>query len=229
MLLDPRPLYDIYEVTCKLREKMYGGMSKDPEVIKAWVKATTGYDDELTAVQTAEALEVATEEKAEGMWTGFPKDERGLFVWTRQVKALLRESAIVLGITKKKRGSREIVHHGFEVKGEGGGSRVYLGGGGEGGGMGGGVLGEPDGADEGPIHVMTPRGPRTALKRQDYVEGRTFAFGVWILKTHPSETRHLGQVDVTQMLTFAQEDGLGASRSQGHGKFDVVRLDKVGT
>ena len=210
---DSAELYDRYSVSIRIREHIYGGTPIDGGLIKAWVKARTGFDDELTTAQTKEALEAQSEEEAEGMWTGFPCDERGLFIWTRQIKAMLRESATLLGITKKKRGSRQIIQHGFEVRGPDHDSRVYLG------------VTEPTGSHEGPIHVMTPKGPRTALKRQDYVESPTLSFAVWILKTAPQETRHLGEKDLVRMLTHCQENGIGASRSQGHGKFDVTEFD----
>lgn len=215
MKFDSKPLYDRYNVTIAVREHIYGGTPKNPDIIKAWIKARTGFDDDLTKAQTEEALETQTDEEAESMWTGFPSDELGLFVHTRQLKAMLRESAVLLRITKKKIGSRQIIQHGFEVRGPEHDSRIYLG------------VTEPTGSHEGPIHVMTPKGPRTALKRQDYVEKPQLSFAVWILKTAPQETRHLGEKDLVQMLTHCQENGFGACRSQGHGKFDVIEFSKI--
>ena len=215
MLFDSSELYDRYNVTIKVRNRIMGGVPKSSEVIEAWVRARTGYDDELTKAQTEEALATQVAEEAEKMWTGFPGDERGLFVATRQIKAMLRESATMLGITKKKRGSKQVVQHGLEIKGPDHEQRVYLG------------VTEASGSDEGPIHVMTAQGPRTALKRQDYVDAPTLSFAIWVLKTAPQETRHMGETEIVQMLTFAQENGLGASRSQGHGKFDVVEFSTM--
>ncbi len=209
---DASALYDRYAVTIRLRDRINGGVPKNSAVIEKWVKARTGFDDELTKAQTEEALKTQTEDVAEGMWTGFPRDENGLFIWTRQIKAMLRESAVLLGITKKKRGSRQIIQHGFEIKNPDGGDRIPLG------------VEEPTGSEEGPIHVMTAQGPRSALKRQDYVETPTLRFEIWVLTTAAQETRHIGEKDIVRMLTHAQENGLGASRSQGHGKFDVVEF-----
>jgi hypothetical protein len=213
---DSSSLYDRYRVTIKIRERICGGTPRDRAMIEAWVKARTGHNDDETLAQIAEAESVtaAAETAAEKMWCGFPTDERGLFVWSRQIKALLRECATVLGITKAKRGSRQIVQHGFEIVGPDHASRVYLG------------VKEPTGTEERAIHVMTAQGPRTALKREDFVEGCTLSFEVRILKTAAQETRHLGEAEVTRMITFAQENGLGASRSQGHGKFDVIEFEK---
>ena len=229
-LLDSTVLYERYRVTLKIREKLFGGVPKNPDLIEAWVKARTGYDDELTKAQTKEALETQTEEIAagSGMWTGFASDDVGIFLHTRNVKAMFRESSTLLGITQKKRGSKQIIQHGFEVKGcvvknsklatsE---SHVYFM-------KDDNILAVPDGSEEGPIHVMTAQGPRTALKRQDFVEEAMLAFDVWILKTESAEKRHLGEKDLHHMLTHAQENGLGASRSQGNGKFDVIEISRL--
>ena len=119
----------------------------------------------------------------------------------------------MLRFTTDKRGCKQIFQHGFEVKAPDGGERLYLG-----------ATGTLP-FDEGPIHVQTPQGPRTAIKRVDYVERPSITFEVWVLSTHASETRHIGENDVVQMLRFAQENGVGADRSQGRGKFDVTGFD----
>ncbi len=214
---DPRSLYDIYEVTIRVRSKICGGMPKNPELIRGWVVATTGHDDAKTVIQTAEAIEALVSETTERSWNGFPSDEHGLFIWARQVKALFKECATMLRITTEKRGSKQIFQHGFEVKGTKSDERIYLG------------VTEPHGFDEGPIHVQTAQGPRSALKRVDYVGQVELTFQVWVLSTHAAETRHVGEKDLRAMLLFGQENGIGADRSQGRGKFDVLRFERLST
>jgi len=212
-------LYNRFRVTMKVRDRIYGGTPKNKDVIATWVVATTGYQDELTEVQTKEALETMTESVAEKMWTGFPRDETGWFIWDRQIKAAFKEAGVLLGIFKKKRGSKQIIQHGsFLIRGVDHERRIYpemI------------NLPEPLDVEEGPIHVQTPKGPRTALKRQDYMAAPTFKFEIWVLKTQPAETRHIGEKEIVHMLTFAQENGLGASRSQGNGKFDVIEFEEI--
>lgn len=210
-----RALYDIYRVEIAIRDRLCGGMPKSADLIEAWVKATTGYNDQQTKAQTDEARAVLLEEVTERSWNGFPADASGVFVWARQIKALFKECATMLRVTVDKRGSKQIFQHGFEIKSMTGGDRIHIG------------RPKADGYSEGPIHVQTPQGPRTALKRVDYVERPTLTFEVWVLSTAPAETRHVGQEDIETMLTFAQENGLGADRSQGMGKFDVVSFDVV--
>lgn len=221
-ILDSSSLYDRYRVAIAIRERIDGGTPKDPKLIEAWVKARTGHDDAETQKQIEEHMPdvtAASDEVAEGMWTTFKRNKIGIYVETRQVKAMLRECAVVLGITKKKRGSRQIIQHGFEVRGRDGGSKIYLEG--------------RDGEDleifdeEKAIHVMTAQGPRSAIKRTDYATNAVLEFEIWVLTTKTQETRHLGAKDIETMLSLAQEDGLGANRSQGSGKFDVTRFEPL--
>lgn len=214
---DPRALYSIYRVTVQFREWLCGGMPRNKELIRAWVEASTGHADEKTEKLIQEDAELVVNEVAEKVWQGFPEDAHGLFVPTRQVKALLKQSASLLGITKTKRGSKQILAEGLEVKALHGGERLHLG------------LKVPSGTYENAIHVMTAQGPRTALRRMDYVEQPALTFEVWVLGTAPQETRHIGEKELVAILQHAQENGLGASRSQGYGKFNVTKFEVVQT
>jgi hypothetical protein len=212
-----RSMYDIYRVVITFTERLYGGTPKNPEMIKDWVKARTGYDDAQTEVQTAEALDLIVEETATKGWTGFQGDELGLFISTNNVKAMLKQSASMLAITVKQRGSKQILAEGMEVKGlhpKGRNSRLYLGG-----------KTQPDGFEERPIHVMTPQGKRASIKRIDYVEDLSLEFEIWVLQTAAQESRHIGEEDIVRILTFSQENGVGGDRSQGAGKFRVTGFD----
>jgi hypothetical protein len=121
----------------------------------------------------------------------------------------------MLRLTTDKRGSKQIFQHGFEIKSSPVDDRLYLG------------VTEPTGYDEGPIHVDTARGPRSAIKRVDFVDRPTVTFEVWVLSTASGETRHIGEKDLVKMLTFSQENGCGSDRSQGRGKFDVLAFSVV--
>ncbi len=213
---DPRPLYDIYAIAIRLRERLNGGMPRNKELIRAWVESTTGFKDEATEKLIQADADLVVNAVAEKMWIGFPEDAaKGIFIECRQVKAMLKQSASLLGITKKKLGSKQVLAEGMEVKALDGGSRIYLG-----------KMG-PDGTEEKAIHVMTAQGPRTALKKTDFINSPELVFELWVLKTATAEKRHVGEDEVTSILQHAQENGLGASRSQGHGKFDVVAFKKL--
>lgn len=212
---NPRRLYDVYRVTIAVRDRVCGGMPKNKDLIKTWVESTTGYSDEKSEKLTQENAELVVNEVAEKSWIGFPEDAEGLFIPARNIKAMIKQSASVLGVTKKKIGSKQILAEGMEVKAEDGGDRVHLG------------KKVPDGTDESAIHVMTAQGPRTALRRMDYVEKPVIKFEVWVLATASQEKRHVGEDELVEILNHAQENGCGASRSQGEGKFDIVEFEKV--
>lgn len=220
----PVDLYDRWNVTIALREKLRGGKPKNDDLLADHIRRTTGHDDILTQKQIEEAqsklpeldgLKDIEEEKVEKSSTGFLSDERGLYINTYQVKAMFRQSASMLGVYVKKRGSKQVCAEGAEIKGVEHESRIYLG------------KTEPDGTDESVVHAMTPKGKISGIKRSDYVEGVTLRFQVWVLKTAPQESRHIGEEDIVRILTFAQENGVGADRSQGFGKFNVVAFEKV--
>lgn len=226
-MFDSSVLYERWGVVIRMREQLHGGIPAKKELLRKWVESRTLDSgkikaDEQTDKQVAE--EEARNEEApavpeeEDSWNRFHEDEKGLYIQTANVKALIRECLSVIGILQKKRGSKQILQHGLEVQPVGGrGSRLYL------------DRTAPDGREEKPIHVVGPQGPRNAIKRTDYVEGAQFGFEVWIKHTSPQETRHLGEAELKHALLLAQEDGLGADRSQGHGKFDVVWFEKIGT
>lgn len=236
---EAKQLYNRYLVKIQMRDRLVGGIPETEELIAAHIRARTGHDDERTKQQIAEVLaarkaaktpkaaiaaaashEALTEEKVEEAVekasNGFLADEGGLYIHARNVKAMLRESWDLAQVSKKQRGSKQIQQHGMEVKAPGGQhERIYL------------DRKEPDGFEEKPIHVMTPQGPRHSLKRNDYVTKASLSFEIWLYKVHPSETRYVSEELLKKLLVHAQENGLGADRSQLHGKFDVVGFEKI--
>ena len=226
-LIDSTHLYDRYQIVLHIRERLCGGIPKNPDLLESFVKAKTGYDDAKTKEQVGELKDAiaptdpdaAVNEVVDASWNGFASDEKGLYIHARNVKAMFKECASLLRITVDKRGSKQILQHGFEVKGADHPARVYLG------------RTNPDGQEEGPIHVQTAQGPRTAIKRVDYVEDVMLSFEVWTLKkqnnSDAEKKRHIGEDDLKKMLALGQENGLGADRSQGSGKFDVIEFSAV--
>jgi len=197
-------------VEIEFRDKILGGIPKAEKLIEPWLKSR--------GVPSKAAKELAEEIKQDvetvedlvaSAWTGFKIDETGPYIEERQVKALLKEAAFVLGLTKKAR-FKDSIAHGLFVKPE----RIHFF-------RDGNPVGKPDGSDESAIHVMTRRGPRAALKRSDYVERGSCMFEVWV--AGPTITGK----DLETLFTLGQEIGLGASRSQGYGKFDLKRFEPL--
>lgn len=226
MKFNARDLYDVYLVEALIRGKICGGKPKSASLLEDHIRRTTGHDDELTKQQielakqygnTEEVMAEIADEKIERSSTGFLSDENGLYIDTYQLKAMFKQSASMLGIYKKKRGSKQICAEGAEVKGLIKEDRVYLG------------KSKPDGTDENIVHAMTPKGQISGIKHVDYVTGCTIAFEIWVLRTAAQETRHVSEDDVIHILTFAQENGVGADRARGHGKFNVSKFQRIST
>lgn len=213
-----RVLYDVYAVTIAVRNRIIGGMPKNKALIANWVAASRPKGEPEDPAKTQELiekdLELIVDEVTEKMYTGFPEDSEGIMFPCRNIKSMLKQSASVLKLTVQKRGSKQILCEGMEVKAPNGGEYVRIG-------------KEPSGAEETAIHVMTAQGPRTALKKYDFVSQPILKFEIWVLKTAAQETRHIGEDDLIKILTHAQENGVGASRSTGEGKFDVVEFSKI--
>lgn len=219
-----RRLYDVYQVTIAFRDRLCGGKPANDELLADHIRRTTGHDDELTKRQIEDAqaklpdldgLQEIEEQKLEKSRTRFLSDEKGLYIDTYQVKAMFRQSASMLGIYKKRIGTKNMCAEGAEIKGPDHEARLYLG------------KKEPDGTEESVVHAMTPKGPISGIKHVDYVEKARLSFEIWVLKTESGEKRHIGEKDVVEILTFAQENGLGADRARGMGKFDVVEFKKA--
>lgn len=152
----------------------------------------------------------------------------------RQVKAMLKECGTTLDYFRLIRGFRQLVQHGVFVEP----AFIPLM-------RNGGMVTEPDGFEDRVVHVMTAQGPRSAIKRVDYLRAPAHVeFDVlvaepnkavhWAQARSQSKKKESGQAlpdnweeAWQQMWRLAQELGLGANRSQGVGKFNVTRFDRA--
>jgi hypothetical protein len=218
--------WNTFQVTIRFNDRLVGGIPIVPEdqrldAYEAWargqhVENAPGYDETLPEALAADPdMPVAVEaDEIAGLTTGFRRDELGLYIEARQIKACLREAAQRLGIINAVRGSRQVLQHDLVVRATDGTQKILLG------------RTVPDGTDMRPISVVTRQGPRTALKRFEYVTGATITFVVKILAGGVGD----GKIDeerLTDMLELAGDLGLGADRSQGEGTFTVVNIGVV--
>lgn len=191
-------------------------VAKRKDLMAVWLR--TKLADKMTEDEIAELAEKtfdeAFNEASEAKSCTFKSTDEGvLYLEGRQVKALIKEAGSRMGFGKAVKGQRpslkqdlhEAVHVDEDV--------LLLTRDGE-------QITSPDGVETRPIHVMGPQGPRTAIKSVDYVTRAEIRFTCRVLK-------HCGvTVDVLkQILAFAQDLGLGADRSQGAGKFEVIEFE----
>lgn len=187
-------MYKKFEVTITFRDKVYGGLPRNKEILQNFIEAKK---PELNVEEEAKTLDIV--EETEKVWCGFRTDEKGVYLCDYQVKALLRESAKTLKYTKTKKGFLQTLQHGVFIKPR----NLHL-------------KKEPDGYEDFCGHVMTMQGKRSILKRCDYVSQATVTFEVWIV-----DNGDISDDAFTSMLELAQEIGLGSTRSFQNGKFDA--------
>lgn len=220
-----------YEIGIDFDDRVVGGIPVLPagadraDAYEKWARGqgVEQPDARGLAETLAEDLEMPTltaEDEVAGMVTGFRRDDEGIYLEARQVKAMLRESAQRLGIIKKVRGSRQVLQHDIIVRGADGSKKLRLV-------RDGFELTEPDGGDQRPIAVITPQGPRSAIKRFEYVNQASMKFTVRVLAGGIGD----GLIDADklgEMVEFAGESlGLGADRSQDEGTFTVTQFEQV--
>jgi hypothetical protein len=239
---DPSRAYDRY-YTKILVEKITGGIPATREIIRSWIVARTGHDDNLTDQLVAEMeakldetraaqkkfsipsevtakVDEAVADREEKSWCTFLCDmDYGLYLEARCVKAMFKECASLEDMFDCRRGTKQLMQHGtFLVRSpKGKHDRIFLG------------FNKPSGTEERPIHIKNgPMGPRTAIKKVDYVLGATMEFEVWVPRfISPSEIKYIRECDIEDLLTLARFNGIGSDRSQGSGQFLVLEFSKL--
>jgi hypothetical protein len=224
-------LWQKLEVTLKIRNRIVGGIPTDPALIEGWIasnmKEVAKEEREKLKEATIKELPAAVQEKAEGMWTTFKVDKDQVpYFEARCIKASLKEGANVLRellIADEKKGKKE----GDPAKSRFTGLKaklaerlfvedtpIYFVRDGK-------KVTKVDGNEERAIHVMTAQGPRTALKRYDFVNAPCeLKFQARFLKDKVIDLELL-----KVLLEYGSYNGLGADRSQNNGLFEVGQIN----
>ena len=212
-----QPLWVHYRLTIHA-DDLAGGLPVDPRLIDAWQQAHWSKRPDVVlqpgdpktpeeaAARTADLLSGVVADEAG--WTTFPRDPvtKELCIEGRQIKAALKEAANIC------KGMEPFFVRGKQVPLRSKlAERVF-------------VLErllpmspsrtEPDDTIERPIHVMTAQGPRDALKRTDIVRNVVLGCTLRVLNDGLF-TKGL----LEGLLEYAGQNGLGADRSQGMGRF----------
>lgn len=236
-------LWARYQARLDMRGKLMGGQPRNPRLVYAWLAKKTGITDEMELQQfairhlremgiaveegqTFDQLMAAAEQFAgDNFTTGFKRDENGVYIESRQVKALLKEAANVIwpgtqemwGASRRQNSEGKDV---FAYRGKGPKAFIaerafvfpdHI------------SLGrlDPDGVDQITGHVVGAQGERNILGYHEFVEHATISFEVHVLNDSVPLDKW------PQIWEFAQSNGLGSLRSQGHGQFDIMEWRKL--
>lgn len=193
------------EITIELTSKMLGTVPKSDVYEKYIATKAPKTENGEEEVQTAQDIE-------DKGWTGFHKDENGLFIYSYMIKGFLKSACEVLmanGAINKIPAYKKWFDNLVFINPR----RLHF------------QLHEPDGVLERPLRTMSPKGPRVALTRSDYIsESRTLTFDVEVLKNNKKIDMDL----INQCLEYGKYVGLGQWRgSGGYGRFQVMALGVV--
>lgn len=203
-------------------DRICGGTPTDPKVAEGWIKTKLGVStDDILRQQVTEVMldrGVFTTEGKEAAvaevdslrhLNGFKRDERGLYVEGRQLKAAIKEAASVAAAAgklplrswgKTNKGLLGfIAEHVCVVE-----DRLPLG------------VSEPTGVAQRFVHTF--RG--TGIQYEEYVDGSEIEFT--ILADHDFTDEQWAMIWLT-----GEQQGIGATRSQGYGRYTVTRWESV--
>lgn len=195
-----------------------GGIPTDPNVAEGWLRTKLGADrGDLIRQLVAETMVergVTAEEATQIVSTnrnlnGFKKNAHGLYIDGRQLKACVKEATNIAVAADKIKGRgwgktnkgllSFIAEHVFIVE-----DQLNLG------------ATEPSRVDQRFVHTWRGSG----IQYEEVVENAAIEFTVisdW----------DFSEKEWATVWTTAEQQGLGASRSQGYGRFTVVAWDQV--
>ena len=208
-------------VTIRVRDRLLGGKPRELDAAKAML-AARGLEDQIEAIPeepTARAA-VAARVEQEGVCEFHRRPGKdGMWLPTNNIKAGLKENWSVLGFRAEHRGTRKAIHEGVFVYSDVPADadpieRDYI------------FLGEnPDGVLTAPSHSEIRGETFTSIKRNEFLNRPTITF---IVRIASELADKIPDDAFAKMMLHYAEHGLGASRSQGHGKFDIVSIEDIG-
>lgn len=206
-------LFSKYRIMIQFRDKILGGVPKTKEMLKAWLE-TRGMEDKFEELKDDIDGEFPedTTEKEKRAWTGFLKNDNGLYMSNHQVKALFKECANTIKMTTMRgnKGLKQILQHGVVVEP----AQLYYQP----------CHHAPDGYIEMAAHVGVATGKRAILKRHDYLIQPKLEFEVWV----PDAINVgglLSEYKLKILVGLGATNGLGCCRSQGYGQFIVLEWE----
>jgi hypothetical protein len=195
-----------------------GGTPTDPKVAEGWLRTKLGVDrDDLIREMVAEVMveRGVTADEATAIvntnkhLNGFKRDENGLYIEGRQLKAALKEAASIAvaagalgsrGWGKTNKGLLSyLAEHVFVVE-----DRLHMG------------VTEASGIAQRFVHTFRGNG----IQYEEYVTDAKISFTV-------KADHDFKPAEWAAIWLRGEQNGIGASRSQGYGRYEVVRWDRT--
>ncbi len=231
-------MWNDVKLVMKFTTALCGGLPRDEEFVTRHVERRTATESQhrkltqeaeengrpppqsVTAVvgervATVDKVPDDAEEELTKIWVGFASDDTGLFVPGRNIRAHLKDLAGVLA-KPMKAGSipdlKELLNFRAKfvdsvyVKED----RVYIR-------NGDGVVKTASGFRDATLSVMTMRGPRTCLKRVDYIDDCHIVCTVQMLAYSEINLKHL-----EACLEYGCVHGFGQDRSLQFGRYEAT-------
>ena len=244
-------LFAKYKVRFQFNDKLCGGVPKSEKAIEGWIRTNVQdqskleqmINDTKESIDTSNLTDADIDDLAKSAWNGFKSDKNGLYIEGRQIKAMFKETAnVIKNVLNVSAFKARVAERVFVIedkvrilavykKTEDSGHMDYISG----------IdskdhynyIAEPSGSYEGMVHAMTAMGKISALKRVDYVDRPVIEFTLSVLKEKLVTKDKKKRLDVPtylmHLITHAQQNGLGAERSQGNGRFKCTFLGEVET
>lgn len=194
-----------------------GGTPTDPKVAEGWLRTKLAASDDLIRTAVAEVMadrgltaeEAVAEVDKNKHLNGFKRDEHGLYIEGRQLKAAIKEAGnVAVAAGKLDKGGWGLTRKGWlsfaaehicVVE-----DRLHLG------------VTEPTGVVQRFVHTWRGSG----IQYEEYVEEAKVDFTV--MTDHEFTDEQWAMIWLT-----GQQQGIGASRSQGFGRYEVIRWDQL--
>lgn len=193
-----------------------GGTPTDPKVAEGWLRTKLADKDDLIREMVAQTMVdrgVTADEAAKLVDTnkhlnGFRRDEDGLYIEGRQLKAAIKEAASVarsVDKLKSRWGSTNkgvqgfVAEHIMVVE-----DKLHLG------------VTEPTGVLQ--SFPKNPRTGQTGIQYTEFIETAEFDFTVISDYAFTAE-------EWAMLWLTGEQQGVGASRSQGFGRYEVIKWE----
>lgn len=195
--------------------RLVAGIPSDPKVAEGWIKKNLGADNgdllqemvAKTMIERGVALDAAVDDVvATAKLNGFKRDDQGIYIEGRQLKACIKESANQLWAKRRwgptGKGTLSYWAERVQVVED----RLHLG------------MAGPSGVKQHFVHTWRGNG----IQYAEYADDAKTTFTI---ETTAGE--HIKDDDWAELWANAEMQGIGAERSMGFGRFVVALWEQV--